>query len=185
MSKPENNRWATLRQEPGPDLKLFRARFDHMQNPRNGKTEKMIILEGQDSANVVALTDEQELLFVRQYRFGIGDFTLELPGGLVDRGEGPEQAARRELREETGAVAEQWRPLGRIASNPVFMDNYIHHWLATGAKLEARQQLDEGEAIEIVFLPKKEVKAMLLRGEFQHPHTVNALLLFFHQNGQI
>ena len=76
--------WQCLASEPGPDLKLFRVRFDQMKNPRSQAVERMIILEADDSANVVALTPEEEILFVRQYRFGIGEETVELPGGIID-----------------------------------------------------------------------------------------------------
>lgn len=179
MSGPDDNRWQTLRREPGPDLRLFRVRFDDMRNPRNGEVSRMVILEAADSVNVVPLDGEGRILFVRQYRFGIGDYTLELPGGIVDPGEAHRQAAERELREETGHAGGQWVYLGRIASNPVFMDNYIHHWAARGVAPAGGQQLDDSEEVEVVALPMEEARRKLLEGEIQHPHAVNALLLFF------
>ncbi|MCB0579038.1 MAG: NUDIX hydrolase, partial [Phaeodactylibacter sp.] len=181
MNESKKGGWQLLRQEPGPDLKLFRARYDEMRNPRNGRTSKMIILEAEDSVNVVPLTADGKILFVRQYRFGIGSHTLELPGGIVDPGEGHRQAAERELREETGYAGGQWAYLGKIASNPVFMDNYIHHWVARGVEATAAQQLDEGEEVEVVPLAEEEARRRLLQGEIQHPHAVNALLLFFYK----
>ena len=96
MVHPQSE-WQRVRSESGPDLKLFKARFDWMRNPRNGLEERMIVLEGADSVNVVALTADGGMLFVRQYRFGIGNYTLELPGGIVDKGEAAGEAARREL----------------------------------------------------------------------------------------
>lgn len=175
----EKNQWRREHFETGPDLKLFQARYDHMRNPRNGKVERMVILEAKDAVNVVALTPREEMLFVRQYRFGTQSYTLELPGGLVDEGEDHGAAARRELREETGATAEEWQFLGSIASNPVYMDNYIHHWLARRVAFEFEHQLDDGEDIELVRLPVAEVRRRWWAGEFQHPHTVSALLRFF------
>ncbi len=179
MEKKETGNWQTIKQEAGPDLKLFRVRFDYMVNPRNLREGRMVILEADDSANVVALTAEGRILFVRQYRFGISDYTLELPGGIVDPGEGHEAAARRELQEETGFMSEQWHYLGRIPSNPVFMNSYIHHWLALDVEERAAQKLDPGEEVELVSLPLEEARRMLFGGGFGHPHTVNALLLFF------
>ena len=181
MSESKKESWQTLRQEPGPGLKLFNVRYDDMRNPRNGQTSRMVILEAEDSVNVVPLTTDGKILFVRQYRFGIGDYTLELPGGIVDPGEEHRKAAERELREETGFTGGVWGYLGKIASNPVFMDNYIHHWVARGVELTAVQQLDDGEAVEVVAVPLEEARRLLLQGEVQHPHSVNALLLFFYK----
>lgn len=172
-------KWQRLRSESGPDLKLFKGRFDYMLNPRNGKTEKMIVLESQDAANVVAITPEQEMLFVRQYRFGIEQETLELPGGIVDRGEDHLIAAKRELLEETGYEGTHWSFLKKIGSNPVFMDSYIYHYLAQNVSKTQEVQLDDGESIFLESIPVQDVRIKLFQGFFQHPHTVNALVVFF------
>lgn len=179
MENTNKDGWKLERSEPGPGLKIFRSRLDYMRNPRNGKTEAMIILEGADAANIVAVTPDHQIIFVRQFRFGIGADTLELPGGAVDIGEPQADAARRELAEETGYTAPAWRYLGSIPSNPVFMNSSIFHWLALNAEPTLAQSLDDGEAVEVVLLPESEVLNKLLEGWFQHPHTVNALLRYF------
>ncbi len=171
--------WRRVESIAGPDLKLFKARFDLMQNPRNGSLEKMIILEANDSANIVAVTPKDEILFARQYRFGIEAYTLELPGGIVDDGESHQVAARRELAEETGYVGDHWTYLGSIPSNPVFMDSYIHHWCVTDVQPQQVLKLDDGEDIHVELLPKEEVYDKLYDGFFMHPHTVNALVRYF------
>lgn len=171
--------WECVRSESGPDLKLFKTRFDYMKNPRNEQTDKMIIIESEDSANVVAMTPEDQVLFVRQYRFGIRDFTVELPGGLVEPGEDQALGVQRELAEETGYTAKFWHPLGKVPSNPVFMDSYIHHWVATDAVKTREVQWDESEDMELLLIPLDEVRERLYKGFFQHPHTNNALILFF------
>lgn len=175
----QTNGWKCVKSEKGPDLKLFGVRWDYMLNPRNQKTERMVILESNDSVNVVALTPQQEILFVRQYRFGIGAETLELPGGIVDEGEEHGVAAQRELQEETGYSGIHWQVLGKVGSNPVFMNSWIHHWQADNVQLTHHLSLDDGELINLVKLPIAEVKEKFFQGFFQHPHTVNALLLFF------
>jgi len=171
--------WEVVKSEPGPDLKLFRARFDHIRNPRNQAVERMVILEGVDSANVVPVTPDQHILFVRQYRVGIGKETLELPGGLIDPGEQPLEAVVRELAEETGYTSSRWTSLGMIASNPVFMDSYIHHWAALDVEWRKPQRLDNGEAIILERYPVSVAERMLREGKFLHPHTISCLYQFF------
>lgn len=176
---PNTPQWQRLRSEVIADLKLFRARFDYMKNPRNGSTDRMIVLESPDAANVVAITKEEQMLFVQQYRFGTDVTTLELPGGIVNPGEDQAVAAQRELQEETGYTGSNWQYLGKIASNPVFMTNYIHHHLAEDVEQTHALHLDEGEALEVVQMSVQEVFQRFREGWFQHPHTVNALLLYF------
>jgi ADP-ribose pyrophosphatase len=177
MEKPTG--WKRLRSEEGPHLKLFTVRYDWMQNPRNGATEKMIVLEGPDSVNVVAKTKAGDILFVQQYRFGTGTETVELPGGIIDPGEAPETGAQRELSEETGYTGTDWIYLGKVPSNPVFMDHYIHHMAVAEVEKTEEIQLDEGEDIQLLRWPEEEVRAKLLAGFFQHPHTISALLRYF------
>ena len=109
----------------------------------------MIILASPDSVNVVPITKTGEIVFVRQYRFGTRSYTLELPGGIVDPGEDHGVAARRELQEETGFTSSSWEYLGKIGSNPVFMDSYVHHWLARDVELTHEVTLDAGEDVEM------------------------------------
>ncbi len=178
---PENTHphWRLTRSESGPDLKLFHVRFDWLINPRNGHEEKMILLEGGSSVQVVAETTEGNILLVQQYRFGVREYLYELPGGLIDAGEDPLTAARRELLEETGYQASSWASLGSNPSNPAFMEGIVHHFSASNVTLAGATQMDDSEDIALVSLPREEVKQRLLTGGFQHPHTVCALLAFF------
>ncbi|TAK34176.1 MAG: NUDIX hydrolase [Saprospiraceae bacterium] len=172
----KKNTWQLLESEPAIDLKLFKARFDQVLNPRTKKAARITILTGNDSVNVFAFTQSGKVLLIKQYRFGIGAYILELPGGMVDDGEDHQQAAKRELMEETGYSAREWHYMGCVASNPVFMDSYIHHYLALGAGKVAEPELEDAEDIEALELPLAQVEQMLRNGEFQHPHTVSGVL---------
>jgi 8-oxo-dGTP pyrophosphatase MutT (NUDIX family) len=171
--------WERIRSSPGPDLKIFRTRFDWMRNPRNGHEEKMVVLEGGDAVQIIAESEDEKILLVRQFRFGIGSNIYELPGGLIDTGETPAMAAIRELREETGITGKNWQNLGQQAANPVFMNGYIHHFAARELTKAGDQQLDPGEAVTMEWLDRSVVKSWLLSGQFQHPHTICALVAYF------
>lgn len=171
--------WKHLRQEQGPDLSLFKVRFDYLKNPRNDKTVRVVVLESNDSVTVIALTARQEIVMVRQLRFGTGRESLELPGGLVDDGEGHEQAAKRELLEETGYGQGKWRYLGRIDSNPVYMNSEVHQWLVSDVQFVQKQQLDEAEHVEVVCVPIDQLKNLAQSGRISHPHTISTLSRVF------
>jgi 8-oxo-dGTP pyrophosphatase MutT (NUDIX family) len=154
---------------------LFKPRYDRMRNPRSGAVLERLVLETPDWVNVVALTRGRDLVCVRQFRFGTGEVELEIPSGIVDPGEGHDEAARRELREETGYTAGRWRYLGAVAPNPAFQDNRCHHWLAEQAACTDAPALDVGEDIAVELLPLAAVPALVADGRIRHSLVVSAL----------
>ncbi|MEY3368914.1 MAG: hypothetical protein RI973_2069 [Bacteroidota bacterium] len=168
--------WEHIRSEELIDLRLFKARTDYLINPNTGKEVKVYVLSGNDSVTVLALTKAGHAVLVDNYRFGTRSWLLELPGGMVDEGEDHQQSARRELLEETGYDAREWHYLGCVASNPVFMDSFVHHYLALDAELVQEPELDDAEDIRAREVPLEEVRKMLMDGLFQHPHTVSGVL---------
>lgn len=169
--------WKIIRSVAKESLRIFNAQFNYLINPRNGKEIEVVVLTGNDAVNVMAVTTDNKVIMIKQYRFGINDYTVEIPGGLVDTGEDLLEAAKRELREETGYSGENWKYLGKIAQNPVFQDAYIHHFLLTGAEKTYETDFDEAEDIEMIEMNMEEVRKGVNKCAFQHPHTVNALVL--------
>ena len=171
--------WKLSKTETGPDLTLFQARFDWQENPRNGHVVKAIVLEAPDWVNVVALTPSGELVVVRQYRFGTGEITLEIPAGIVEPGEDSRAAAARELLEETGFSTESWEYLGWVEPNPAFIDNRCHHWLARDVELISRPAQEKGEHLEIEVLSMEEIQKEVRSGAFRHSLSFSALSQVF------
>lgn len=172
MKKEKN--WKLIKKESAIDLNILNVEYHHYQNPRNDKVVKTISISGNDAVNVIALTKDKKVILVRQFRFGIGDYTIELPGGMVDEEELNIDAAQRELREETGFVGFNWQKLGSIYSNPVFMNSKITHFMVESASAQYPLELDDAEDVEIVTLSIQEVYDWIDEEKIQHPHTISA-----------
>lgn len=119
------------------------------------------IIEYPTWASVLALTKDNKAVFVKQYRHGLGVESIELPGGVVDPDETPEQGVMREIKEETGYVFDSYEYLGKISPNPATSTNYMHMFLARGGEKVAEQNLDETEDVEVILYTLDEVKQLL------------------------
>jgi ADP-ribose pyrophosphatase len=132
-------------------------------------------LDMADWVTVVAVTAARRVVLIEQPRFGANAMMLETPGGIVDGEEQPPQAGARELREETGYVADRWRSLGWVHPNPAIQGNRIHLMLAEGAELRAPRDLDEHEQIDVHLFEPSDLRAMLDGGKIRHALSALAL----------
>lgn len=133
------------------------------------------ILRTNDWVNVVALTDDDDLVLIEQWRQGVLRVTLEIPGGIVDTGEDPLSAAARELAEETGYEAREWRALSSIEPNPAIQDNRCHTFVALGARPTKEQVFDAHEQCRVVLKPWAEAGALMAGGQITHALVAVAL----------
>jgi 8-oxo-dGTP pyrophosphatase MutT (NUDIX family) len=169
--------WTLLSTRPISDHRIFRIRHDLYRFEPTGLEREFVVLESGDWVNVVPLTDDGQIVLIRQYRHGVREVSLEIPGGIIDPGETAEQAAVRELGEETGYVPRRVRLLGRVRSNPAIHNNHTHMFLAEGCHAAAAPQPEPLEQIEIVLKPVAEVAELVRRGEINHALVICALAL--------
>lgn len=173
---PEKS-WTLLGSRPVSEHRIFRLRYDRYRVEPSGGELDFVVMEAPDWVNVVPLTPEGQVVLVRQYRHGNRRVSLEVPGGMVDPGESPEAAGLRELREETGFVAERMRLLGRVAPNPAIQNNWCYMYLAEGCRPSATPQPEEFERIEVELRPLADIPALIEREEVFHSLVINAFKL--------
>ncbi|HXT22684.1 MAG TPA: NUDIX hydrolase [Thermoanaerobaculia bacterium] len=149
-----------------------------------GEERDALVLAAPDWVNVVPLLDDGRVVMVRQWRFGIAAPTLEIPGGIVDPGETPQQAAARELVEETGYRAGEVRALGEVTPNPAILANRCSTFLATGLVREGVPQDGIDEELQVELVPLAEVPARVRAGEIHHALVVAAFYLLSLDDGR-
>ena len=160
-------------------MRIFSLRIDRAHSPRTRVAHDFYILESTDWVNVIPVTPQGEVVLIRQYRHGTREVTLEIPGGIVEPGDTPEAAARRELVEETGFKEREMILLGSVHPNPAFLTNRCFTFLAKDVVRTQAQEQDDKEDIEVEVRPLEEVPRLIRRGEITHALVLAAFYRYY------
>ncbi|MFP4385482.1 MAG: NUDIX hydrolase [Spirochaetia bacterium] len=165
--------------------------FDVIEKDMGGEdsANTVYLVEAPDWVHVIPLLknekNEECFIMVEQYRYGGGIKTLEFPGGMVDSGEKPEEAAEREFLEETGCRAGSLKLIGKVNPNPAFMTNSSCTFLAEEIECSGEQNLDENEDVNFRKVPVKDILSGKEEGFFHHAVMINALYWFIRERSLI
>ena len=158
--------------------RIFDLRSVRYHHPARKITRDFYVVHSPDWVNVIALTPDNQLVLVNQFRFGVDGFSLEIPGGVMEPGEDPVAAGLRELREETGYEGRRARVIGVTHPNPAIMSNRCHFVLVEQCKKTAGIEWDPDEEIERLAMPVEKVYGQVRAGKITHALVLNALLYF-------
>lgn len=178
MSSSAPSRWEKLGHATTATTRILDLLSVRYRHPVRQTERDFVVLQPPDWVNVVALTPDEHLVLVRQFRYGIDEFSLELPGGVIDAGEDPVIAGVRELREETGFSGAPAKLLGSVHPNPAIQSNRCHLVFVEAAVRAHALEWDPDEEIQVATLPVEEVLAQARGGGITHSLVLNALFLF-------
>jgi 8-oxo-dGTP pyrophosphatase MutT (NUDIX family) len=177
-SSPHPARWEKRGRRSLASTRILDLISVQFQHPVRGTEREFVVIDAPDWVNVIALTPAEELVLVRQFRYGTDAFSLEVPGGVIERGEDPVAAGVRELREETGYAGPAARLLGSVHPNPAIQNNRCHLVLVEDAVRAGDVAWDHDEEIAVATAPVEDVFAWARTGRITHALVLNALWLF-------
>ncbi len=166
--------WRILASRSLNHYKIFETRTDRVISPRTGQEHDVYILTGASWVNVLALTEDRQIILVQQYRHGTREVMWEIPGGVIDTGETPETAAARELLEETGYAGENLHVLGKVHPNPAYQTNLCYTVLVERARFKQAPKMEGMEDIAVKLVPEEEFSCMVADGRITHALVVVA-----------
>lgn len=175
MIKP----WQKISSTPIGNFRIFTMRSDKKISPRTGKEHDFVILDSVNWVNVVALTPDQQVVMIEQFRHGSNTVELEIPGGMMDAGEcSPVVSGVRELREETGYEGEHARVLGRVFPNPATQSNTCFTVLVENCRCLHPVAFDHGEDLITRLVAVGDLPRLVGQGNIKHTLVVAALYHF-------
>ncbi len=169
--------WTRTSSEQVADCRVFEVRRDFCTRDPHGGESDFYVIDSPDWVNIIARTKGGDVVLIEQYRHGAEEMHLELPGGLIDPGESPIEAAKRELREETGYASGNWLELGRSRPNPAIQNNTIFHFLALDCEKDFETAFDEHESIATTVVSGNDIDRLVAGGQITHSLVLAALLL--------
>lgn len=175
----EEGKWETVSSEYLFRRPWLTVRHDKVRLPDGRINPEYYVLEYPDWINILAITEDGKFVFERQYRHGLGKTCYEIPAGVIEQGETPLEAARRELQEETGYGEGEWSPLMTISGNPSTTSNITHCFLARGVKKISGQHLDATEDITVCLLDETQVKDLLVNDQIRQALMAAPLWKYF------
>jgi ADP-ribose pyrophosphatase len=185
--------WKTVESRKVYSTRIFNLHHHRRHHVQRGHHD-FYVLEAPDWINIIPLTDDEQVVMVRQFRHGTESFTLEIPGGMVDAEDAdPKAAARREMEEESGYDSDDIIELGKVHPNPAIQGNYCHTFLARNVRQGEKRELDTTEETEVVLVPLASIKDLIASGEITHAlviaafsflHAYNPPPEFVHRNQQ-
>jgi 8-oxo-dGTP pyrophosphatase MutT (NUDIX family) len=173
------NPWKKVRSKVLADYRIFKVRSDVCIHPQTGKEHDFFVLDTVGWVNVIAVTPDQKLVMIHQYRFGSETVELEIPGGMMNPEEtDPVATAVRELREETGYEGENARLLGKIHSNPAILSNTTYTVLIENCRLKHGTDFDHAEDLATQLVPVADIPKLVADEKIGHSLVVVALYHF-------
>ena len=161
------------------DYRIFSLHRHELVDAQGEHVHHAYTFAMRDWVSMVPVAKDGKFVFVRQYRHGIDAPTLEVPGGIIDEGQSPAEAAMRELREETGYGGGRLARLGVNRPNPALQDNWHHMFLVVGAEWQSEPHFDQGEYCEVVLLTREEIRNCIRNGDITHALVLLALARAF------
>ncbi len=169
--------WQVLDSKLLIDERWLQLREDRVRLGNGHEIDRFHVIHGPDWASVLCVTDASEVVLVQQYRHGIGTTSLELPAGVIEPNETAEEAARRELAEETGYESDDWVSIQSVSTEPARHTTRAHFFCARGARPTKRPAPEDGEILELVKVPVSDLLRLATDGSIVHGVHVGAILV--------